>query len=183
MTESNYIVQGAIELVVTNAGKCPVNQETQLMRVDKRIPLTILIICFLACSVVYSDENRESPKRYRVIFNCDGHAVFKDAGGDLQRWIDNLFGPLENSHVDALFWCDGAGGNTANYESRVLELTGARISRVDPHLKRMIAAGNDPPKVVVREAKKRGMDVFYSFRINDIPVSYTHLTLPTILRV
>jgi hypothetical protein len=105
---------------------------------------------------------------YRVIFNCDGHAVFKDASGDLDRWIQNLFGPLENSHVDALFWCDGAGGNTANYDSQVLELTGERIGKVDPNLRRMIDEGNDPPKVVVREAKKRGMDVFYSFRINDI---------------
>jgi len=115
-----------------------------------------------------ASERRNPLNRYRVIFNCDGHAVFKDARGDLGKWIDNLFGPLENSHVDALFWCDGAGGNTANYESRVLELTGERIDRVDPHLKKMIAEGNDPPKVVVREAKKRGMDVFYSFRINDI---------------
>jgi hypothetical protein len=110
----------------------------------------------------------ETQPPYRVIFNCDGHAVFKDASGDLDRWIQNLFGPLENGHVDALFWCDGAGGNTANYDSRVLELTGERIGKVDPHLKRMIAEGNDPPKVVVREAKKRGIDVFYSFRINDI---------------
>ncbi len=28
--------------------------------------------------------------------------------------------------------------------------------------------GNDPPKVVVREAHKRGLDVFWSFRMNDI---------------
>ena len=74
-------------------------------------------------------EKGNPVKPYRVIFNCDGHAVAKDAQGDLNQWIENLFGPLENSHVEALFWCDGAGGNTANYESEVLERTGARAGK------------------------------------------------------
>jgi len=62
-------------------------------------------------------EQNNPSKPYRVIFNCDGTAVAEDAGGDFDQWIENIFGPLENSHVDVLFWCDGAGGNTANYES------------------------------------------------------------------
>ena len=107
------------------------------------------------------------PKPYRVIFNCDGNAVRLDANGDIDQWIENLFGPLANSHVDAIFWCDGSGGNTANYDSQVLELTGHRIDRIDPHLKRWIEEGNDPPKVVVREARKRHIPVFYSLRMND----------------
>ena len=73
--------------------------------------------CFLGLmwpTAVPADEARSPVKRYRVIFNCDGHAVAKDSKGDLGQWIENLFGPLAHSHVDALFWCDGAGGNTAN---------------------------------------------------------------------
>ena len=91
------------------------------MTVIKKIPLILAFtfIAVVAGSVGHAGENREPVKRYRVIFNCDGHAVCKDAKGDLNQWIENLFGPLKKSHVEALFWCDGAGGNTANYESDV----------------------------------------------------------------
>ena len=126
----------------------------------------MLATCLVPIATLHSAEPK--PKRYRVIFNCDGHAVAKDANGDLRQWIENLFGPLEQSHVDALFWCDGAGGNTANYDSQVLERTGARAGQSRPYIDKWIAEGHDPPRVVVREAKQRGLDVFYSFRINDI---------------
>ena len=83
-----------------------------------------LVATLLASGLVWSNgapaaEPPGKAKRYRVIFNCDGHAVAKDAQGDLGQWLENLFGPLAESHVDALFWCDGAGGNTANYDSQV----------------------------------------------------------------
>ncbi len=132
-----------------------------------------------ACSVVQADGNRPAPKRYRVIFNCDGHAVCKDAGGDLNQWIENLFGPLNDSHVEALFWCDGAGGNTANYSSDVLEPTGERSGRPRPWIRKLLDEGHDPPQVIVREARKRGLDVFYSFRINDIHDAFTPDELAT----
>ena len=59
-------------------------------------------------------QSSQGPPHYRVIFNCDGYSTFKDAQGNMGHWLENLFKPLENSHVDAIFWCDGAGGNTAN---------------------------------------------------------------------
>ena len=92
-----------------------------------RLTLLALVSSSMAAVAAAAEPGPDSPKRYRVIFNSDGHGVFKDARGDLKQWIANLFGPLENSHVDALFWCDGAGGNTANYDSQVLERTGARV--------------------------------------------------------
>ncbi|MEO2034551.1 MAG: hypothetical protein ABGZ35_20945, partial [Planctomycetaceae bacterium] len=98
------------------------------MRILNMTSLVLAFTCaaLIASSAAQADEKRELAKRYRVIFNCDGHAVCKDAKGDKDQWITNLFGPLEKSHVDALFWCDGAGGNTANYKSDVLEPTGKR---------------------------------------------------------
>ena len=151
------------------------------MTILKEIPLILAftLIAVVSGSTGRADENRESVKRYRVIFNCDGHAVCKDAKGDLNQWIENLFGPLQKSHVEALFWCDGAGGNTANYKSNVLEPTGKRIGKPRPWIKRLLDEGHDPPQVVVREAKKRGLDVFYSFRINDIHDSFTPDELAT----
>lgn len=121
----------------------------------------------LSRSKMFISNEKQPVKKRRILFNSDGADVFKSVEGNLQNWLLNIFRPIENSHVDALFWCDGAGGNTANYDSDVLELTGQRIGQVDPALVKLISEGNDPPKVVVQEAKKRGLDIFYSFRIND----------------
>ncbi len=126
------------------------------------------LTCFSITVSAMADDAAEPATKYRVIFNSDGHAVCQDAGGDVNQWVENLFGPLEDSHVEALFWCDGAGGNTANYRSEVLELTGERIGEPRASVQTLLDAGHDPPEVVVREAKKRQLDIFYSFRINDI---------------
>jgi glycosyl hydrolase family 10 len=136
------------------------------------LSLTCLLVITATSAFAAEQGRNEEVKKYRVIFNCDGHAVCKDAEGDLDQWIKNLFAPLEKSHVEALFWCDGAGGNTANYDSRVLEMTGERIGKLRPWIAKLLKEGHDPPKVVVQEAKKRGLDVFYSFRINDIHDSF-----------
>lgn len=141
--------------------------------------LTLLCCLVQITPPTFAAEAPAPRKAYRVIFNCDGHAVAKDADGSLDQWIQNLFGPLKNSHVDALFWCDGAGGNTANYDSKVLERTGARAGKPRTYIDKWIDEGNDPPKIVVREAKKRDIDVFYSFRINDIHDSFIPDEMPT----
>jgi len=125
-------------------------------------------------------QAKEPPvKRRRLLFNCDGFGVFKDAHGDLYRWIHNVFTGLEDSQVEALLWCDGAGGNTAYYDSQVLELTGQRIGQVSPFLRRLIDEGNDPPRVIVRQAKKRGLAPFYSFRLNDTHDDFMPEEYPT----
>ena len=54
------------------------------------------------------------------------------------------------------------------FDSEVLELTGGRIGDVSPTLSKWIAEGNDPLKAAVQEAGKRGIDIFYSYRPNDI---------------
>ena len=148
-------------------------------RVFRLTSILALTVCLSSFDVLQSADNQEPARRYRVIFNCDGHAVASDAQGDLNQWLENLFGPLGKSHVDALFWCDGAGGNTANYDSRVLERTGVQSGEPRTYIDKWIDEGNDPPKVVVREAHKRGMDVFYSFRINDVHDSFIPDEMPT----
>ncbi|MBC8354196.1 MAG: family 10 glycosylhydrolase [Planctomycetes bacterium] len=148
------------------------------MNIETKYLLLSFAMCLLLAASASAQE-KQPTKPYRVIFNCDGHAVAKDAEGDLEQWIENLFGPLKDSHVDALFWCDGAGGNTANYDSKVLERTGVRSGQPRTYIDRWIDEGNDPPTIVVREARKRKLDVFYSFRINDIHDSFIPDEMPT----
>ena len=105
-------------------------------------------------------------KPYRVIYQEDSSNAIGRAES-VEEYIHGVVGFLDDTHVDALFWHDGAGGNTANYQSEVLELTGERIGKVNPFLLKLIDEGNDPPAIVIRAAKQRGTDIFYSFRIND----------------
>lgn len=105
-------------------------------------------------------------KPYRLVYQSDTSWGLANAT-DVADYLHGMFGFMEDTPVDALFWHDGAGGNTANYDSDVLELTGARIGQVDPFLQRLIDEGNDPPRIVLEEAGRRGIDVFYSFRISD----------------
>lgn len=150
-----------------------------MISTHRQLSLLALMSCIVYSAPGHAEDKQKPTRPYRVIFNCDGHAVAKDANGDLNQWIENLFGPLEKSHVDVLFWCDGAGGNTANYDSKVLERTGVRSGKPRTYIDKWINEGNDPPKVVVREARKRKLDVFYSFRINDIHDSFIPDEMPT----
>ena len=119
---------------------------------------------------------------YRLIYQMDSSGVLP-ASTDVNDYLKGIVGFLEGSHVDCLFWHDGAGGNTANYDSDVLELTGERVGEVDPSLLRLIQEGNDPPKIVVPATKKRGVDIFYSFRLNDCHDSFGHERLLATFKV
>jgi len=140
------------------------------------------VLCVVGgAALAGTPEPRKRVKARRVLFNCDGCSVRIDDNKalDLNKWIRQLFTGLDPNHVDLLLWCDGSGGNTALYDSKVLELDGSRIGKPDPWVSKWIKEGHDPPEVVVREARKRGLDVFYSFRINDIHDAFMPNELPT----
>jgi len=118
-----------------------------------------------------SQPTRRKP--YRLIYQMDPSATLYNSK-DADDYLKGVVGFLEDSHVDALFWGDGAAGNTANYESDVLELTGARIGKVKPIVLKLIREGNEPPKIVVPAVKKLGIDIFYSLRINDAHDSWSY---------
>ena len=119
---------------------------------------------------------------YRLIYQMDSSGVLS-ASTDVDDYLKGIVGFLEGSHIDCLFWHDGAGGNTANYDSDVLELTGERIGDIDPFLLRLIEGGDDLPKIVVPAAKERGVDIFYSLRLNDCHDSFGHERLSPTFKV
>lgn len=133
----------------------------------------------------------------RVIFNSDGFGISISGNGaislggtiqeQLARWKSNLYDPIANSRVDTVSWCDGSGGNTALYGSEVIEPWGYRsgqsenppVDGTQPTIMQWIAEGNDPAIVVVEEGHRRGYEVWYSFRINDIHDAFTPEEYPT----
>ena len=45
-----------------------------------------------------------------------------NAATDADNYLKGIVGFLEDGDVDALFWCNGADGNSANFDSEVLEI-------------------------------------------------------------
>jgi hypothetical protein len=103
---------------------------------------------------------------YKIIYNADTSWGMQNARNK-EEYLLGVVGFLETVNVDALFWHDGSGGNNAYYDSEVMELNGERIGKVEPLLRRLIDDGDDPPAIVIEAAREQGVDVFYSFRIND----------------
>jgi hypothetical protein len=143
-----------------------------------QLPSWIVIVGMILAIIIGNEAVAQEPKEddsprkpYQLIYQMDTSGILPRSK-TAEEYLKGVVNFLDESHVDALFWHDGAGGNTANYDSEVLELTGERSGERDPFLLKLIEEGNDPPRIVVDAAKNRGVDVFYSFRINDCHDSF-----------
>lgn len=116
------------------------------------------------------------PPRYRLVLNWDGDDAFRQSEAPMskEKFDEVLYGGLEGV-VDCMFW-NGSSGSTAFYPSDVLEFKGdadgGRFDSVQSwrsiaNAKAMIERGEDPNETAIEGARKRGMDVFFSFRMND----------------
>lgn len=154
----------------------------------KRIALFLSLACLTMGgagmpfqSLAYAADGKESPGRERkprrIIVNRDaGLPTQWDKGRD--DYVQRNFPALEKTQADTVFWCFDEG-TTAGYESDVRELQRYwKTSETAAGLARAIAEGNDPPKVAVVEARKRGLEIFYSFRINGHEDSYIPAEVP-----
>ena len=128
----------------------------------------------------FSSEHISAVNRDRkVISNFD---ALPAASGLKIINIDNLiqshfeYFDDEYTRVDSVWWC-WSEGNQANWPSRILPFMDHA-----PY-KEWSSKGIDPVQIFLDETKNRGMETFFTYRINgadnDIPmpkaVSYTHL--------
>ena len=119
----------------------------------------------------------KNPPSYRVIVNWDGDDALgqKEVPMSRQDFIDLLYGRLGALPIDCLFW-NGSPGGTAFYPSDVLEFKGEAEGgrcqnqmqwRAIASARAMIARGEDPNQSAIDGARQHGVDVFFSFRMND----------------
>lgn len=117
-------------------------------------------------------------KRRSYLFNWDGSdclAMLKERPTE-RDLLEQVFGPLEGSGVDTICYMQGVG-NFAEYRSEVLPLAGEnrgfRFNGVSSYkryanVKHFLDNGLDPLEIVTRGARERKLDVFFSYRLNDI---------------
>jgi hypothetical protein len=108
----------------------------------------------------------------RVIIHSDGYSGFYSGGyatkEKLQRVIDRFAG----SQIYSFDWC--IGGSTFTYNTQIGTLFGSHVKtfwrqgdrRAGEALQQLIAAGEDPLRVVIDRARKRGIRINATLRMN-----------------
>ena len=120
---------------------------------------------------------RPKPKKRRVLLNWDGDDLMAmaDAPMGREQFVSLAFDPITDSTVDALLWCS-AGGNEAVYRSEVMEPMGENFNFKFPdydgwrryaNALSLMESGEDQLAIVCAEAGKRGIEPFFSLRMND----------------
>jgi len=105
-------------------------------------------------------------RRRRVVVNFDTNfgspsVVIPLAGTDIEGVVQDYFSMIDEPGVemDSIWWC-WLDGNYANYPSRILPIWEL------PGFKKWWGAGIDPVRVFAEETRKRGKEVFFSYRLN-----------------
>lgn len=110
----------------------------------------------------------ERPRR--VIFNNDGNEpVYLCKTTSPEELLSYRTTPLAGTHVDAIFYCTWSSGfGLFTHGTKVGEVFSTREGLFERNLApQMIAAGTDPLRVMTEFGRKHGIEVFWSFRLND----------------
>ena len=120
-------------------------------------------------------NGRVSPPDYRIIFNWDGtpHG-YLDVPYTSEQLLDIIYAPIENTQVDALFWCLGTHEASWPSESlsrvgdsegrRYMSVTGMRRSE---GVRVLWREGKDFYDRLVARGHELGIHVYASIRMND----------------
>src|SRR5439155_13591891 len=105
-------------------------------------------------------------RKRRVIVNFDTNfgapSILRElAGMDIDRLVKAYFSMIDEKgvQIDSVWWC-WLDGNYANYPSKVLPVWDL------PGLRKWWKAGIDPVRVFAAETRKRGLETFFSYRLN-----------------
>ncbi len=118
---------------------------------------------------------RQASPRYRIIFNWDGAPMdYDERPQTTERLMEQVFGPLEGTQVDAMFW--SIGSHEAEWPSETHERLGdgegrvyssIRAMRHSENVRSMFERGENPFQSMVERGHELGMDVYVSMRMND----------------
>jgi hypothetical protein len=106
----------------------------------------------------------------RVIFNNDGNEpVYLCKTTAPEELLSYRTTPLAGTHVDAIFYCTWSSGfGLFTHDTKVGAVFATREGRFERNLApAMLAAGTDPLRVMVDFGRKHGVEIFWSFRLND----------------
>ena len=114
---------------------------------------------------------------YRLLVHDTADQIFRIPWPPTrQGFIDSFITPYADCAADAYCFCVNCSGTLMFYNSDVGEMYGRDRTRfwvpsaLRQHevIKQLCAAGDDPPRLAVEEARAAGMDCFLRLRMNDL---------------
>ena len=135
----------------------------------------LIFITAVICPPPVSDGQTNGTNRpYRFIYNTDGDNMFIHSEspvvpGDVYARVDEI----ADTGVTTLFVCPNVGMNM-NYPSHVADMLGADSQQGDEsnrliiNLHALLGRGHDPLGLIISHAQDRGLEVFITFRLNEV---------------
>lgn len=106
----------------------------------------------------------------RIIFNNDGNEpVYKAEDNSPEKLLALRTSPLVGSQVDSIFYCTWSSGfGLFTHDTKVGQVFATKEAMFATNrTTELLAAGTDPLRVVTDFGHKHGMEVMWSFRMND----------------
>ena len=115
------------------------------------------------------------PPKYRIIYNWDGDLIgWDEVPQSTDAFLSTVYAPLEETQVDALFWCVGI--HVARWNSDVAEMEGDGVGRkydsassyrLAENVRTALERAEDPNRALIERARALGLQIYASIRMND----------------
>lgn len=115
-------------------------------------------------------RQRAADRPRRIIFNNDGNEpVYLCADNTPGELLRHRTAPLVGSQVDSIFYCTWSSGfSVFTHGTKVGEVFSSREDLFSKNrAPEMLAAGTDPLRVMTGFGQQHGIEIFWSFRLND----------------
>lgn len=109
-------------------------------------------------------------RQRRIIFNNDGNEpVYACKDTTPEELLSHRTTPLAGSQVDSIFYCTWSSGfSLFTHGTKVGQVFATKEALfAQNQTPEMLAAGTDPLRVMTDFGKQHGIEVFWSFRLND----------------
>jgi hypothetical protein len=117
-----------------------------------------------------TQRQQAAARQRRVIFNNDGNEpVYLCKTTSPEDLLSHRTAPLAGSHVDAIFYCTWSSGfGLFTHGTKVGQVFATKEGLFSRNLApELIAAGTDPLHVMAEFGRRNGIEIFWSFRLND----------------
>lgn len=109
-------------------------------------------------------------RRRRIIFNNDGNEAIRSmTGPNVQEFLDARTTALLGSQVDSIFYCTTGPFGTFNHLTKVGQIFTLKDEPYATNrMHELLETGLDPLRVMADFCRKHQLEIFWSFRMNDI---------------
>ncbi|MFH0962735.1 MAG: family 10 glycosylhydrolase [Planctomycetota bacterium] len=129
--------------------------------------LAIFPLILLAAVPAFAASQPSPPRR--LIYNDDGGALKHIKGPSLETYFSERLADLPNTPVTTVFFCPHDDWASAFYDSRI---EGVQFSGSGP-LRKLMDSGTDPIQATIDFCRSHNLEIYCSFRMNDIHDSYS----------